>query len=658
MSAIFGILRFDGAVVSTGDLERMSNVLAHRGRHGRKFAVDGSIGLGHCLMRVNKEDFFEAQPLRDREADLTLVADCRIDNREELAGIFDIDAAELRNMPDSALVLRAFKKWDEACAEHLIGDFAFAVWDGRAKKLVLGRDHMGQRCIHYHRGNGYFAFATEVKALWALPEVPRELNETQIARFLLAAGRQPQPGVTFFNDIFTVLGGAMLTLGADGTLAMRRYWEPGDHPVHRQRDEAYYVETYRHIFAEAVECRVRRLIDPPALCLSGGYDSAAIAALCGPVLQAQGRKLVTISSVLPEDYQGSLADVRRSVELCRRDMPHLDVRYFVRRNESMFTDLEKAFYAEDGIPFFTDYVSRALFHEASRAGSRLIMDGILGDETINPRGRGALAYYLRAGKWRRFIDEFGPHRRATGGSFWHVLRRDILSPLAPFWARRAWHSALRGFAPPWSNRSAARGFVETQVRTGSIRMSDFVGEPWPELGMRAQMLRLLGHWQLHARRAGANSAAANGLELTRPLADKRVVEFGLSVPEGLYVKNGRNRYLACRALADLYPLEYQTRGRQQELPEPDILGMLGAARPLISAAIKRLSASSTVQRYVDFDRLKTCLANSKLKRGPRIARDEIRGASLARGAIHRMVPTRKRLNAANLAPTIRTEFQE
>ena len=184
MSAIFGILCFDGGEVSPGELERMGNTLAHRGPDGRKFVVNDPVGLGHCLMRVNREDAFERQPLIDREASLTLVADCRIDNREQLSSEFGL-SADTRDMPDSAFILAAYKKWGENCAEHLLGDFAFALWDAREKKLVLGRDHMGQRCVHYHHGKNFFAFATEIKALWAVPDVPRELSEIALAKYLL-----------------------------------------------------------------------------------------------------------------------------------------------------------------------------------------------------------------------------------------------------------------------------------------------------------------------------------------------------------------------------------------------------------------------------------------------------------------------------------------
>jgi asparagine synthase (glutamine-hydrolysing) len=135
MSGICGLFRFDGGEVSSRDLERMTRALATRGPDGSKFVADGPVGLSHCLMRVNREDLFEVQPLYDREAAVTLVADLRLDNREELAAAFGIGTPELSEVPDSALVLRAYKTWGENCAEHLLGDFAFAIWDGDAKKL-------------------------------------------------------------------------------------------------------------------------------------------------------------------------------------------------------------------------------------------------------------------------------------------------------------------------------------------------------------------------------------------------------------------------------------------------------------------------------------------------------------------------------------------
>lgn len=609
MSAIFGVVRFDGDKVSVRDLERMGNTLAHRGPDGCKYGVDGSAGLGHCLMRVNQEDLFEAQPLHDREAGITLVADLRLDNREELAATFGIAEAELRDMPDSALVMRAYKLWGENCARHLLGDFAFAIWDGRAKELLLGRDHMGQRCVHYHSGNGFFAFATEIKALWALADVPRKPCETELAKYLLLDPRRRE-GSTFFKDIWGVPAGATVIVEQNGSLSTRRYWEPRAGAEHVDRDEAYYIETYRRIFSEAVECRIRRLIAPPALCLSAGYDSAAIAGLCGPILTGKGRKLITVSSVLPKDYRGPLRCARRWVELCRRDMPHLDVHYCVRHGETLFTGFEKACLASDGIPRVEHYVIDALFQEAAAAGARLIMDGLGGDQTLNQRGGGTLAHLLRTRQFRRFASEFGWHLRMSGHSLWVTLRRDVAGAFIPRWAGRAVRAVRRKFAPLWSDAPIAPGFARTAIETGAIAQSEILGRYWFDNGLRTRTQRVLGNWMASGGRNDANAAAARGLDITRPLMDKRAVEFGLAIPEDLYVKNGRNRYLACRALADVYPPEFQTRLPSQDFLEPDYAGMLKASRPQLRAELVRLATSPTLRKYIDFAKLENIIEAS------------------------------------------------
>ncbi len=602
MSAIFGILRFDGGEVSARELERMSNALAHRGPDGCKFLVDGPAGLGHCLMRVNQEDLFEKQPLHDREADIMLVADLRLDNRDELAAAFGIVAAQLRDMPDSALVMRAYKKWGKACAERLLGDFAFAIWDGRTKELLLGRDHMGQRYIHYHRGKGFFAFATELKALWALADVPRKPCDTEIVKYLLLDPRRGE-GVTFLEDIWGVPSGTTITVEQDGATATRRYWEPRAGAEHLDRDEAYYIETYRRIFTEVVECRIRRLTAPPALCLSAGYDSAAIAGLCRPILAAQGRKLITVSSVMPENYRGPLRCARRWIEFCRCDMPHLDVRYFVRRGETLFTNVEKACQAADGVPRVEQYVVDALFQKAADAGARLIMDGLGGDQTLNQRGGGALAHLLRTGQVRRFLSEFGSHLRMSGHSLWVTLRRDVAGRFVPRWLGRAARAVRSGFAPLWSDAPIAPGFAAAAIKTGAIDKSEILGRYWFDNDVRTRTQRILRNWMASAGRNDANAAAAHGLDVTRPLMDKRAVEFGLAIPEDLYVKNGRNRYLACRALADVYPAEFQTRSRDQDLLEPDYAGMLNDSRPRLKAELARLAGNPTLRRYIDFGKL-------------------------------------------------------
>jgi asparagine synthase (glutamine-hydrolysing) len=610
LSAIFGVLRFDGGAAQASDLERMGATLRHRGPDGRKVALDGPVGVGHCLMRVNQEDLFEAQPIRHRAADLTLAADCRIDNREELAGQFGISPAELRDLPDSALILHAYVKWGEQCAEHLLGDFAFAIWDGAAGKLVLGRDHMGQRTIFYHQGENLFAFASEIKALWALADVPRELRDEEMARFFHRAAHQRPEGGTLYAGIGVAPGATVLTAGRDGTVSQRRYWAPKADPEHEGRDEAYYVEQYRKVLAEAVACRLRRLTGPAALLMSAGFDTAAIAGLAGPVVTAQRRKLISLSWLGLEGVEPTRGDIRPWLNACRRVMPHLDVRELTRKAEDPLTGLETVFNHADGPGAGARRTSDYLFAQARAAGARVIMDGYGGDYTLNPRGFGALARLLRSGRLRRFVAEFRAHVRETGQSPWRTLKHQVvLMLLPPAFVR--WQRRLRRMGADAHFASALReveGPYLAELRQRNVLGGRPAADAVPFTAMRASIQQVAIRISRGAAPGGAVPAAAHGLDLTRPFHDKRVVELGLAAPEDLHVRNGMNRYLARRALADVYPPEFQTRGRENEGALGD-LTVLDSARPALLAEAERLGANAKLSRYFNFEQARRILAD-------------------------------------------------
>src|SRR4051812_10394615 len=220
MSAICGVVRFDGGEVSPRCAERMTRAMKHRGADGIETVELGRLALGHCLMRVNREDVHEAQPIVARDA--VLVADLRLDNREELGAALGIADTDLATLPDSEVLLAAWRRWGADCARHLLGDFAFAVWDRASGTLLLGRDHMGQRVIHYHLGDGFLAFATELGGLFAADDVPRRLNEDELARRLLMSTERVE-GEQVYADLHPLPGGTTLRLGPDGKAAMDRY---------------------------------------------------------------------------------------------------------------------------------------------------------------------------------------------------------------------------------------------------------------------------------------------------------------------------------------------------------------------------------------------------------------------------------------------------
>ena len=611
MSAIFGILRFDGAVVDRRDVARCLGTMQHRMPDGRRVWCDEAIGLGHGMLRVTHEDAFEYQPLSDPHAPVTLVADLRLDNRDELAATLGIDTASLARLPDSTLLLAAYHHWGEDCARHLLGDFAFAIWDARNAKLVLGRDHMGQRHVFYHQGTDFFAFATEIKALWALPDVPRVLSDVRIGKILMRDMGQA-PGATPFDGIFGVPGGNTLTIAANGDARPSIYWEPVADPAHLDQSEDYYIAAYRRILGEAVECRIRRAAAAPGLILSGGYDSAAIAGLAGPVMSAAGRKLVAVASTMPVDYEGTIRHAGRWVELCARDMPHLTLHRMTLQDLDPLRDFEKDCLELDGPVGSYQFALAEILRELAKRGARMIMDGHGGDYTLNPRGQNALARLLTRGAWGRFIRELKPYMTGSGYTPWQTIKNEIILPLLPK-AVRQWLRCLKhGPTTPWSDRPINPGFARTLIAQGAVDPANLRGPLRATLDMRAQLLGVLRRPKNEAAPYGAINAGLSGLSLTRPFHDKRVVELALAIPQDLYMKNGRSRYLACAALRDVYPVEFQSRWRLNDDMVPDFQRMIKKIEPSILEDIGRMEQSRSVSRYVDFAKIRRLLA----ARGP------------------------------------------
>ena len=613
MSAIFGILRFDDRAVSAADLERMGATMPHRSPDRRKFEIHGSVGVGHGLMRVTHEDWQDYQPLRDKAANLSLVADARLDNREELAGALGIADDVLRDLADGALILAAYKRWGEDLADHLLGDFAFALWDGAARKLVLVRDHMGQRSLFYTRQNGFFAFATEIKALWAVEGVPRGLSDAAIARRLMLV--PPPAGTTMFQDVFGLSSATLSVVTENGDQTLRRYWQPHAAAAHEGRDEGYYIDTYRKLMSEAVACRLRRTLRPAALLFSGGFDSAAIAGLAGPVVEAQGRKLICVSAALSENYQGPMKppgaegprkDVRRWVEICRRHMSHLDIRYVVRRDETLLTGLEEHFRLTDAPAPDSHHVQSALYKTAAAAGARVIMDGHGGDYTVNPKDFALPARLLRQGRLVRFLIEAFAEARVRKRPRWRTVAK-ALRLLVPAHVVRAATWLHRGGRAAWRSRPIARTFAEAILAEGAVSASQLRSRPQHALTPRDQLLDILVNQSNSAWTPGLGSAP-RGLEFTRPFHDKRIVEFALAVPKALYVRDGRSRYLACRALAGVLPAAFQTRAwGENDWMDPDVHEMVDGIRDQLVAEIDRMQGDPTLNRYIDFERVRTLL---------------------------------------------------
>ena len=143
MSGIAGIYYLDGRPVEQAVVQRMLDCIAHRGPDGSGVWLDGSVGIAHRMLWTTPESLHEKLPLVNKTGELAITADARIDNRDELFASLNFNGRPRETIADSELILAAYEKWGESCPERLLGDFAFAIWNGRKKKLFCARDPVG-----------------------------------------------------------------------------------------------------------------------------------------------------------------------------------------------------------------------------------------------------------------------------------------------------------------------------------------------------------------------------------------------------------------------------------------------------------------------------------------------------------------------------------
>ncbi len=283
MSGIIGIINLDGRSVNRELLRQMTDFMTYRGPDAQEIWSEGQIGFGHTMLRTTRESLKERQPF-SLDGEVWITADARIDGRKELIGKLKSKVTtNLNDVTDAELILRAYDSWGEQCLEHLIGDFAFAIWDGRNRRLFCARDHFGVKPFYYAQVGDSLIFSNTLNCVRLHPAVSDELNDQAIGDFLLADYNH-DPSTTVFVDIKRLPAAHCLT-SLQGTTRTKRYWTlPTDDHI-RYRRSSQYIDHFKDLFSTAVNDRLRT--DSVSIFMSGGLDSSSIAAVAHALLSRQ-----------------------------------------------------------------------------------------------------------------------------------------------------------------------------------------------------------------------------------------------------------------------------------------------------------------------------------------------------------------------------------
>lgn len=585
MSGFVGILRRDGSPVDSRELSCMNTMIAHRGEPGALFALD-SIGLGARTLAATPQAGGEPNPLES--GPLVLAADARIDNRDELCAALGISHAERATVGDGALIVSAYRKWGEDCVDHLIGDFAFALWDADLNRLFCARDRMGVRPFYYHISDQLFACASEIKSLFCIDDVPREIDEMRVASHLLRTFWNRES--TFYSGVVRLAPAHTLTVNA-GEFRVRRYWQLDPTTELNLGSDDEYADAFREIFTEAVRCRTRSATPVGAL-LSGGLDSSSVAVVAREILRSEGRTpLHTLSGVFDEVTQ---CDERQYMDAVIRQgdcVPH----YIRADSLSPLADIERVLWHMDE-PFFTPHISLdwALFRAAKEAGVRVVLGGMDGDTAVG-HGFAYQTELLLKGR----IGEFLSETRAVAANY-GVTTRDLrwrrgLKPAVPDSLLKSWHR-LRGrrrddtlFSRDFADRI---GLIDLERRYARL----------PARSDRDEHYRALNSNLIPYALEGNNrTAAAFGVETRHPFYDSRLLEFTIGLPPQQRLRNGVTRVILRNAVGGLLPSKIAQRRDKANLGASFTYKLITFERERVEELI---ASPKEIAQYVDIDQLR------------------------------------------------------
>ncbi|SMC98210.1 asparagine synthase-related protein [Sporomusa malonica] len=612
MSAICGIFYCDGRPVAQETGAAMMRELGIYQADSVGTWQEGRVFFGCHAQHITPESVQEILPYHDALAGLTITADAIIDNRAELCDKLGIDSSCRKGMPDSLFILRAYQKWGQDCPKYLVGDFAFAIWDNKRQELFCAVDHTGTRTFYYYQSTGIFAFSTLVRPLFALPGIAKQRNETWIADFLAmpCVSHQLDPELTPYQNIYLLPAGNRLTVRPDRAIK-QVYWQVDGQPELKMKSDSEYEEAFREVFGEAVRCRLRS-IRPVGAMLSGGLDSASVASMAARELAGSDQRLLAFSAVPMLGYRDwlpaySKADETPYIEAVRECTQNIDVTYcrFDGKHPLSDNDLFLAMLEQPYKIFENMFWVAGIMAAAKERNVGVILNGAEGNVTIS---WGYIQPYLltllRAGRWRQLYHESWATARRFKRP--HKVFLQLLTELLPYEIRRyinrekvlEWCKNLQDLSP--INPDFARRAL-VQERFHRFGYDPFCVRPVDCLEERKQ--RLSPDLFSHGGVLFTKKSLAYRMALRDPTADKRVIEFCLSVPDNQYVRGGRGRFLIRRAMVGILPdkvrLNEMTRGRQSA----DWVQRMQPSWPELADEIRGIGTRDTEKEYLDIARI-------------------------------------------------------
>ena len=551
MCGIAGQMTFDNSPVSRGRIAAMGARLQHRGPDDAGIYVHGGVGLAHQRLSILDLSAAGHQPMSNEDGTVWIVFNGEIYNFQELRTTL-CERHVFRSRTDTEVIIHLYEEFGLDCVAKLRGMFAFAIWDSKARRLVLARDRVGKKPLYYSHNQDGLTFASELKAL-LVGGSPRAIDPTALHHYLTFQ-YVPAPWA-IFQDVRKLKPGHML-ICEDGRLTERAYWTLSYRKTSHARSEAEYREQFLALLRESTGLRLMSDV-PLGAFLSGGMDSSTVVALMS---QLTTQPVKTFSIGFKEDTYNELPYARQVANQYRTDHHEFVVEpSAIDILPTLARVFDEPFADSSAIP--TYYVA-----QLSRQFVTVVLNGDGGDELLAgyPRYHSLpvdrlLANFCKMSTQKQMLNLV--RRLPMRGNLLDRLKSRLERFCQPF--SHTYLGRICYFGPEEKWELYTDGFREKVEAEDSL---DLLIE-WFESIKGADLLdQLLGvdtmtylpdDLLVKVDRA----TMAHGLEARSPLLDHRLVEFCAALPLEYKIREGESKYLLKAVMRDQLPMSILQRSK-------------------------------------------------------------------------------------------------
>jgi asparagine synthase (glutamine-hydrolysing) len=580
MCGIHGILELNGAPAPIEVLARMAGITRHRGPDDEGAYGDGPVALG--MRRLSIIDLEGGhQPLTNEDRTLWLVANGEIYNYRELARELRSRGHRLRTGSDCETLLHLYEEFGDGFLERVNGMFAFALWDCRRRRLVVGRDRVGVKPLYVANDGRRLAFASEAKALLCVPGVTPELDSDALGAYL-ALGYVPAP-LSIFRGIRKLPPATLLTV-EDGRVSEQTYWRVPQH-VDANVDEATWIAQVRERLEAAVKAQMVSDV-PIGAFLSGGIDSSAVVAF----MSAHSDRPIKTYSIgfdggTAEAFYNELPHARRIATLFGTEHHEIVVR------PDVVELIPRLLWHMDEPIADSAFVTTYLVSEFARRDVTVILSGVGGDELFAGYRR-----YLGNHYHQRF-DRLPTGLQRAMTAVGARLPSDRHSPLlnAMRLAKGFLASAglpleerYRSYVEVFDEASAAEVLAVPLSRAAQPLASAFAGAGSDDDLNRMLAVDAASQLPDDLLLLTDKMSMAVSLECRVPLLDHELFELAARIPQSIKLRGGRLKHVMKESLADVLPGDILNR-KKRGFGTPMGAWLKGALAPLMRQLLSRES---------------------------------------------------------------------